>query len=54
MSALVVLQREVRASGRLWLVVAVAFFAGFQLLQLALLIIWSCTTGPPTSPGSSA
>ena len=59
MSALVVLQREVRASARLWLVVAVAFFAGFQLLQLALLIIrfpiiWSCTTGPPTSPGSSA
>ena len=39
MSALVVLQREVRASARLWLVVAVAFFAGFQLLQLALLII---------------
>ena len=39
MSALVVLQREVRASGRLWLVVAVALFAGFQLLQLALLII---------------
>lgn len=39
MSAPVVLEREVRASGRLWLVVAVAFFAGFQLLQLALLII---------------
>ena len=39
MSALVVLKREVRASARLWLVVAVAFFAGFQLLQLALLII---------------
>lgn len=39
MSALVALQRAVRASGRLWLVVAVAFFAGFQLLQLALLII---------------
>ncbi len=39
MSALVVLKREVRASGRLWLVVAVAFFAGFQLLQLALLIV---------------
>jgi len=39
MSALVVLQREVRASARLWLVAAVAFFAGFQLLQLALLII---------------
>ena len=39
MSALVVLQREVRASARLWLVVAVAFFTAFQLLQLALLII---------------
>jgi len=39
MSALVVLQREVRASARLWLVVTVAFFAGFQLLQLALLIV---------------
>src|SRR5260370_17757135 len=38
-SAPVVLQLEVRASRRLWLVVAVAFFAGFQLLQLALLII---------------
>jgi len=39
MSALVVLQREVRASARLWLLAAVAFFAGFQLLQLALLIM---------------
>src|SRR6516164_3255829 len=39
MSALVVLQREVRASARLWLLVAVAFFVGFQLLQLALLIM---------------
>ena len=39
MSALVVLQREVRASARLWLVVAVAFFTAFQLLQLALLIV---------------
>jgi len=39
MSALVVLKREVRAGARLWLVVAVALFAGFQLLQLALLIM---------------
>ena len=39
MSALFVLKREVRASARLWLLVAAAFFAGFQLLQLALLII---------------
>lgn len=39
MSALVVLKREVRASARLWLVAAVAFFIGFQLLQLALLIV---------------
>jgi hypothetical protein len=39
MSALVVLKREVGASARLWLLVAVAFFAGFQLLQLALLIV---------------
>ena len=39
MSAPVVLKREVRASARLWLVVAAAFFAGFQLLQLALLIV---------------
>jgi len=39
MSALVVLKREVRASARLWLVVAVAFFTAFQLLQLALLIV---------------
>ena len=39
MSALVVLKREVRARARLWLVVAVAFFTGFQIVQLALLIV---------------
>src|SRR5262249_59283086 len=39
MGALEVQQREVRASARLWLLAAVAFFAGFQLLQLALLIM---------------
>jgi len=38
MSALVILQREVRGSARLWLLVAIGFFGGFQLLQLALLI----------------
>jgi hypothetical protein len=38
MSALVILQREVRGSARLWLLVAIGFFVGFQLLQLALLI----------------
>ena len=39
MSALVVLRREIRASVRLWLALAVGFFAGFQLLQLALLML---------------
>ena len=38
MSALVILQREVRGSARLWLLAAIGFFVGFQLLQLALLI----------------
>jgi len=39
MSALAVLQREIRASGRLWLVLVVAFFVAFPLLQLALLVL---------------
>src|SRR5262249_49107666 len=38
-SALVVLKREIRASAWSWLLAAVAFFAGFQLLQLVLLIM---------------
>ncbi len=39
MSALAVLRREVGGSARLWLASAVAFFAAFQLLQLALLML---------------
>jgi hypothetical protein len=38
-SALVLLRREIGASAGLWLALMVAFFAGFELAQLALLML---------------